>query len=416
MRLTRSLLLAALSVCLLGAPALGQQRPRYGGTLRIELREHPASIETTSLSGHIFETLVRFDNKGDPQPHLAVSWTHDPARRRWTFKPRDNVRLHDGTLWTPAASSVSFPDDKPIDEILRDLARPQAAIIVRTPEGQLLGTGPFRIAGWEPGKRLSLVAHDDYWGGRPFLDGVEVQFARSYRDQAVDMELNRADVIEAPAPDIRRLNGPRLSVTAPSILLAIVFDDNGPSRESAARALALSLDRASIHSVLLQKQGEPTGALLPQWLSGLAFLFPTTRDLNAARRLAAGTQPLAFEYDRDDPLLRAIAERVMLNASEAGLRLRAAAASPSDLRLAAIPIRVTDPRAALRDLAAALRLQFPATDDLYEAEKALLESARVIPLFHLPVAHQLSPAVRGWRSSEPWPLADVGLDNTGGKP
>ena len=39
-------------------------------------------------------------------------------------------------------------------------------------------------------------------------------------------------------------------------------------------ALALCVDRAAIHNVLLQRQGEIRGALLPQWLSGLRSSFP----------------------------------------------------------------------------------------------------------------------------------------------
>ena len=29
----------------------------------------------------------------------------------------------------------------------------------------LIGTGPFRVTAWEPGRRLTLAAFDDYWGG-----------------------------------------------------------------------------------------------------------------------------------------------------------------------------------------------------------------------------------------------------------
>jgi len=35
-------------------------------------------------------------------------------------------------------------------------------------------------------------------------------------------------------------------------------------------------------------------------------------------------------------------------------------------------------------------------DDLYEAERGLLEGYAVIPLFHLPLASAVSARVRGW--------------------
>ena len=46
--------------------------------------------------------------------------------------------------------------------------------------------------------------------------------------------------------------------------------------------------------------------------------------------------------------------------------------------------------------------------DLYDAERALIDNAGVIPLFHLPESWQLSPAVRNWAPRRR--LADVWLD------
>ena len=37
------------------------------------------------------------------------------------------------------------------------------------------GTGPFRIAEWDPGKHLTLAANDDYRDGRPYVDSIEIQ-------------------------------------------------------------------------------------------------------------------------------------------------------------------------------------------------------------------------------------------------
>ena len=50
-------------------------------------------------------------------------------------------------------------------------------------------------------------------------------------------------------------------------------------------ALALAGDRSASHAVLFQRQGEISGALLPQWLSGYAFLF------SAGQRLVAQLVP-----------------------------------------------------------------------------------------------------------------------------
>jgi hypothetical protein len=405
MRPITYLSLAALSLVFL-ADAGAQRRPRYGGTLRLEVSTDLASPdESAPWYSSIFETLVRLDEAGRPEPHLAVSWSRDAARRRWVFVPRNGVRLHDGTLWLPKPESLTFADDRPIEELLLDLALPRNAIMVKQPQALPAGTGPYRIAAWEPGKTLTLGANEAHWAGRPFLDTVSIQLNRSLRDQTIAFELNRADVIELPLSDVRRFRGPALALSPPALLMALVASRPVPGLGSA-------IDRASIHSVLLQKQGEPTAALLPQNLSGLAFLHSTARDLAAARAQAAGTPPLSFSYDRQNPLLRSIAERITLNASEAGIVLKPSTGPAAELRLETVRITSPSPRTALADLAAAVNLPRPTAPDIYTAERALLDTGRIVPLFHLPAAHRVSSRVRGWRASEPWPLADIWLDDS----
>src|SRR6266481_2117513 len=80
-------------------------------------------------------------------------------------------------------------------------------------------------------------------------------------------------------------------------------------------AVALAIDRGAIHNVLLQRQGEVSGALLPRWLSGYSFVFPAERSVARARQLSSGSPPLAFAYDAQDAVVRAIAERIAVNAS-----------------------------------------------------------------------------------------------------
>jgi len=395
---------------LLAAPVTdlrAARRPRYGGVLRLEMRaavtsldpaEWPADPAAASakekLAGLVFETLVRLDDRGGFQPWLATAWTHDAARRRWIFTPRPNVVLHNGAAWEPGVLSAS--DDQPIEEILRTFSRPRSAIAVRTADGRLVGSGPFRVARWESGVSATLAVHDSYWGPKPYLDGIEVRMGRSLRDQALDFDLGKSDVVEISVADSRRIRqrGLRLSLTRPVETLALVFDQSRRVAASMRQALALSIDRVAIHNVILQREGEPTGALLPQWLSGYAFLFAPLRDLDRARELAGKPTPLVFSYDRTDPLIRAVADRVAVNAAEAGLTLRAG--EPGDLRLARLPINAPDVALALSGLAAALRTPLP-EGDLYSAEKSLLDGSSVIPLFHLPAIYQVAARVQDWQ-------------------
>jgi peptide/nickel transport system substrate-binding protein len=415
MRRTRFRLIAAVSAALVAA-ALGTlsaaRRPRYGGDLRIEMRAQlqrldPSDTPPDALAlaaqrqilPAVFETLVRLDERGDPHPWLAESWTHDAARKSWIFTARRNVIFHDGTPWLPPGGSIAVPDDRPLDQLLREMARPRNAIVMRAPDGALMGTGPFRIARWEPGKSASLAAHEKYWGGRPFLDSISIEMGRAIAEQAADFQVSKADVVELSVRDLRapRPRGIVTFTTPPMETLALQFE-NGGAPDAVREAVALSIDRAAIHNVLLQKQGEVSGALLPQWLSGSSFLFPTARNLSRARQLATpAPAPLGFFYDRLDPVIRAIAERIAVNASEAGITLRTAATAQAPLRLTRLPVTSRDPASVLEDFAGLLRVPAPAaTANLYEGERALMGAFQVIPLFHLPQGWMLQSHVKDW--------------------
>jgi peptide/nickel transport system substrate-binding protein len=392
------------------------RRPRYGGELRVEMRAAPRTLDPSvnatdvpQLIPAVFETLVRFDENGDPQPGLATSWSHDAARKRWVFTARPNVILHNGAPWSPRGGVIEVPDDQPLPKILREMARSSNAIVVHGEDGALLGTGPFRIVRWEAEKSARLAAHDAYWAGRPFLDAIEISMGRPLRDQGLDLESGKTDVTEILATDARKLRQKGVSISSTPLMetLALVFE-NSSVPETTREALALSIDRATINNVLLQKQGEPSAALLPHWLSGYSFLFPAARNVARAKQLAAGSAPLAFAYDRQDPTLRPIGERIAVNATEVGITLRSGTGA-SDVRLVRFPIHSRDSWTVLEDLAATLKFPLSASDP-YEAEKSLLNGYRVIPLLHLPQMWAIAGAVRNWPR-----LADVWLDPLGEK-
>jgi peptide/nickel transport system substrate-binding protein len=391
--------IAAASILVAAVIAKAESRPRYGGTLRVEMSaalnsldpaeipSDPVALEAKArLAPAVFETLVRLDESGNPQPWLAISWTHDVSRKRWVFTARSHVRLHNGMMWTPTASSLETPDDRPIEQILRELARPWNAIVVREADGALTGTGPFRIARWEAGKAATLVANEGHWKGRPYLDSVEIQMGRDLRDQAQDLQLGKADVTDA---SVGSSDENRTEET-----LALVFDT--PRATPAVReAIALTIDKVVIRRVLLKGHGGISGALLPQWLSGYSFLFDGKRDVTRARQLAAGSPQLTFAYDRQDAVLRSIAERISVNAMEAGITMRPGNGM-ADVRLVMIPVTSHDELAALADIAVVLKAPFSFSAAPYEAERALLDGFHVIPLFHLGRNWSLAARVRSW--------------------
>ncbi len=447
MRRSGLLLLVAVSVA---SVALASTRPHYGGTLRLAMRDAPMSLDPAdssrpdtfmwrSLSRLVFDTLVILDNRGQPQPSLSSSWHADPGNQRWQFTIRRGVTFQDGTavsVDTVAASlraanpnwkvfaageSVVIECDTPTPNLPAVLALPRYAVAKRA-GGKLAGSGPFFITVFDPGKRLTLSARDDYWGGRAFVDTIEVEMGKSLQEQMISLDLGKADVIEV-APDQTRhavMEGRRIQNSEPAELMMLVFNRDRQSAEDGKlrNALALSIDRNAMNSVLLQGGGEPAGTLLPNWMTGYAFLFPTAADLQRARQMR-GEVKLApawsLGYDASDPLARVITERIALNARDAGLTLQPTNSSTPDVRLVRIPLASLDARVALANLANKAGLPQPVfTDDsangLYVAENALLQSQKAIPLLHLRTASAISPRVKNcaedrdgeWRLENVW--------------
>ena len=414
--------------------ALGESRPHYGGTLRLAVRVAPASIDPAGsagasfLTGLMFETLVRLDDRGMPQPNLATSWQAESGDQRWRVSLRSGVTFSDGTRLDAATVAASLRAAKADWKVVADgnaviieTASPRPALpaelalmsnaVARHENGKAIGTGPFLISQFDPGKHLSLKANDQYWNGRPFLDSVEIELGKNYREQSALFDLGKTDVIEIAPESIHRAEASGRTVVSsrPFSLMALAFAEppKSPDESHARTALAMSIDTEAINHVVLQDGGEPTAALLPNWLSGYAFVFPAGRNVDAARReklLARRVSSWTLRYDAGDPVSRVIAERIQLNARDVGLTIQLSISGASDLNLIEISPLSSDARVQLRELASALGLPAPkvagsAAADLYAAEKALLDTHQVIPLLQLKSAVSVRGNVRGWNSS-----------------
>jgi ABC-type transport system substrate-binding protein len=440
-----SILLAASSL-LWPVLACAASRPHYGGTLRIAVKESPASLDTLAsnvpagLSGLVFENLVRLDERGHPQPLLATSWQAEPGNQRWRFLLRSGVSFSDGAPLgssTVAASlrnsnsewkviaggdTVMIETESPDPDIPAELALARNAIVRRS-DGKLSGTGPFTIAQWVPGKRLLLAVNDRYWAGRPFVDSVEVEFGKNYREQMVVLDLNKADVVEVAPESIHRAQaeGRTVMSSQPQELMALVFagDARSDAETHARNALALSIDTPALNNVIIQGGGEPTGALLPNWLSGYAFVFPSGGSPESARQERGQAQhsvSWTLGHDASDPVAHLVAERILLNARDAGINLQLTSSSNSDLRLVRIQLSCSDSQVALRELARSLQLPQPkfagdSVTELYSAESTLLQTHRVIPLLHIRSAVAVRPNVRNLNilPDGAWDIGDAWL-------
>ena len=176
----------------------------------------PAAADMRAL---LFDGLMRIGADGLPEPALAQSWSVDDSGQVYTFTLRADVFWHDGQPLTAddalftlhAIQNRSYAGDPTISAVWRDilidrvgerslrcrLAAPfapfltlatfpilPAHLLADLPPDQWssaafnqrpIGTGPYQIAEINAEHAL-LSANPRYYGGRPYIDSVELRF------------------------------------------------------------------------------------------------------------------------------------------------------------------------------------------------------------------------------------------------
>src|SRR6516165_7594659 len=486
----RSLAVTSFTLLVLVLPRAvrGGNRPKYGGTLRVEL--HVASVsldprdwrvgstaaaEDERLATLIYDRLVTLDDYGRFQPALAAEWSHDAAEKNWQFKLRPGVKFSNGSLLTssdvakalqgllppplqiiPGDNNLTIRSSRPVPDLLEQLASGRCFVFRRNPDGTLLGTGPFYLAENIPAQpaeanpaalkpaHLKFRANEEAWAGRPFVDAVEVTLGAPGLRQILDLQVGRADLVEI-APDLvrkARQDNLRVWSSAPATLLALRFDNSqhAASDDRLREAIDLALDRGTMANVLLQREAQPASALLPQWLTGYAFLFGSPMNLNRAREIrvslpateAGSAEPLRLRVDAPGDLMKLLGERVAVNARQASLTVQvmqhaANPPTPGNPNPAAAGLHLIawhyDSLSARAELAVLVSQLFepeagnavPSNVDperLYAEERRLLDHRQLLPLVVLPDYVGIGPAVRNWSPAPwgEWRLADVWLE------
>jgi ABC-type transport system substrate-binding protein len=462
MRPFASACLALASVAAAGA-ALGAARPQYGGTLRVEMdaivrgidpaasiADGAAAVARGRLSSLVFEPLTAIDAAG-LQPWLAARWEQDGRGGRWRFHLRNAVTLHDGTAleaWQVAASlravepawkvaaendTITIDPDVPIADLPWTLADDRHAIVVRGAGASLVGSGPFKLDRVD-GTRVSLRAHDAYWRARAFVDAVQVETGRAFDAQLGDLEGGRADLVGVRAVDARRAarRGVRVESSNPLELVALVFESHRAAEATLAwrRTIAATINRDAICAVVLQGQAAPARTVLPEWLSGYApIAAPSPAPVmtrSAVAALAPELREIALRIEPGDGVMQAIAERVAVDAREAGFTVTvqtpAGLAPRPDARLVRVPLAAVAPNRAFAQAASRLTMRgWPpiaapdgtGLDATYRAERALVDGLVVVPIVHLReltalgerVGFSARPIVNplgGWNLADAW--------------
>ncbi|MGE0259976.1 MAG: ABC transporter substrate-binding protein [Alphaproteobacteria bacterium] len=246
---------AALGAALIAAAPAGAagnskaaETPKYGGTLTYMIpADSPPSFdghrETTFALIHsvapFYSTLVRInpENPSSTTDFVCDVCTEMPkptdGGKTWTFKIRDDIKFHNGDKMTAedvakSLNMIIFPPDGvlsprstnfvmvkdvsapdphtvaihlkfPTSAFMPALASPynfiyQKKVLDKDPhwyEKNIMGSGPFKFAGYHVGQSIEGVRNPDYYHkGLPYLDGFVGIYAPK---QATQIDAIRAD-------------------------------------------------------------------------------------------------------------------------------------------------------------------------------------------------------------------------------
>jgi peptide/nickel transport system substrate-binding protein len=196
--------------------------PRQGGRIVTGAAREPDSLHPWLASTvaafdileGVMDGLLRYTAEGKLRPALAEAFSISEDGLTYTFTLRPDVRFHNGepfsgedfvaawelsqerefgalsTLGWQKVESVDLPDagtlvittTEPYAPFLSTVATtylcPRAALAegigsFREVFGKSpVGTGPFRVAGWQSGEAVELERWDGYWGTPALLEGI----------------------------------------------------------------------------------------------------------------------------------------------------------------------------------------------------------------------------------------------------
>ena len=298
------------SVFAAAIPAIAAETPKSGGTLTYMIpADAPPSFdghrETTYATVHsaapFYSTLIRINPE---DPSSATDFVCDLCAqlpkptgdgKTYTFEIRDGVKFHDGspltaadvaaswnaiihppegvtsareayfvmvdTVDAPGPTTVVFHLKFATDAFLPALADPFAwiykkEILDRDPrwyEKNILGSGPFKFAGYEVGQSIKGIRNPDYYHqGLPYLDGFTGIFADKQAVRVEAIRGNRAAMEFRGLPpsardELVKALGDKIAVQQGDWNCALVVTPNHKKRPfddvRVRRALTLAIDQ-----------------------------------------------------------------------------------------------------------------------------------------------------------------------------
>ena len=251
---------AGLGLSIAGVPLHVLAQGKAGGTLNAIVQPEPPGLmlgivqngPTQLIAGNIHEGLLRYDEKLDPHPLLATSWTMSTDGLTYVFKLKPNVKWHDGKPFT--ADDVVFSADVFLRktharfrgnlaavESIKALDPLTVEFKLKYPFGPFLGifetgtmpmvpkhiyegtdflnnpanatpigTGPFKFKEWVKGSYIQIVANEGYHiAGVPSVASVYFHVIPDAASRAAAFESGKVDIV--PGGSVEFFDVARLS-------------------------------------------------------------------------------------------------------------------------------------------------------------------------------------------------------------
>ncbi len=343
----------------------------------LDMSMRSPSLAHKQVSYAIYEPLLRLGTDGSINPALATDWTMSDDKLTITLNLREGVSFHDGSpldadtvVWNingaldpdfgegavadlgRIASAVALDDltvrinmSAPDANILPALAAgsdARALIMSRAAYEAMgadefafnpSGTGPFKLASWEPGVELALERNQDYWGesagnaDRVIFRVILDSSAATLNYQSGDIHAMFA-ILATELPLLEAVPG-TVTGAIPRGVNVLALNSHRPPFDNIhnRRAIMYAIDAETVINLVYGGLAQPARGITPPNSFAFSEESPPviTRDLDAARaELAAAGNPDGFEFTVSvvaQPFRIQVLEIFQANLAEVGINL-----------------------------------------------------------------------------------------------
>ena len=268
----------------------------------------PGSFSTgpsTLYMQPVYDTLLRNDNDGEPQPSIATEWSFNDAQTELTLTLRDDVKFTDGasldagavkanlefaqqgtgdtagqlkfidTVEATDATHVKITLSAPDPSLLPNLGGPAGSLA--SPEAlgteelktQPVGSGPYVLdqSASQTGVKYIYTRNDDYWNAEDFpFDGIEITIFNDSNAILNALRSGQVDFSTVTQKDADSLESAGLTIESfPAYTVSglFLFDREGTLVPALAdvrvrQALNLAIDKDAIFEGVYGGVGTPT--------------------------------------------------------------------------------------------------------------------------------------------------------------